>query len=71
VVPCRFTPCTHCCLLLPGGVEGEEPKVTKDVGLPSSKCLLQIYAERLQRIQRLSTEALFGQGAAVVHPMQW
>lgn len=39
-----------------------------DIGLPSTKCLLQLYAERLHRIQRLSAEALYGQGSAVLHP---
>ena len=45
--------------------------MTKDVGLPSTKPLLQLYAERLVRIQRLSTESLSGPGSGVACPTHW
>ena len=54
-----------------GGVDGDEALVTKDIGLPSTKPLLQLYAERLLRIQRLSTESLSGPGSSVACPTQW
>ena len=52
--------------------EGAGPaRVLTDVGLPSTKCLLQIFSERIRRIQKLSIEALTGHGSSsgVMHLM--
>jgi hypothetical protein len=50
---------------------GEEARVTVDVGLPSTKPLLHLYAERLIRIQKLSAEGLSGAGSGISCPTHW
>ncbi|GAX80288.1 hypothetical protein CEUSTIGMA_g7726.t1 [Chlamydomonas eustigma] len=58
-------------ILIADGLIGEAAQLTVDVGLPSTKPLLQLYAERLLRIQKLSAEALSGPGSGISCPTHW
>eukprot|EP00798_Chlamydomonas_sp_ICE-L_P024395 gene24395-9999_t len=58
-------------LLMVNGVEGGDVRVTTDIGLPSTKSLLQLFGERLFKVQKLSVEAMHGVGSKVTHPLPW
>eukprot|EP00798_Chlamydomonas_sp_ICE-L_P029344 gene29344-2537_t len=58
-------------LLMVNGVEGGDVRVTTDIGLPSTKSLLQLFGERLFKVQKLSVEAMHGVGSEVTHPLPW
>jgi hypothetical protein len=48
------------------------PRVAVPVhGLPSGKCVLQLLAERLLRVQRLAASETFGRAAPVTRHVQW
>jgi len=40
-------------------------------GLPSGKCALQLYAERIIRVQKLAARSAFGGNAPVTRPVQF
>jgi hypothetical protein len=57
--------------LAAGRLELGEPAVTLDVGLASGKSPLQLFAERLLRLQRLAAEAAFGRHSGAAAPIHW
>jgi UDP-N-acetylglucosamine pyrophosphorylase len=53
--------------LVPGAVAAAARAVEPVPGLPSGKCCLQLYAERVLRAQQLAARAAHGANAPVAH----
>lgn len=47
------------------------PRVTASMALPSGKCLLQLWAERLLRLQQQAALATFGPNSPPTRPVHW
>ncbi len=60
--------------LVPGAAAGAATlarAVQPAAGLPSGKSPLQLFAERIVRVQTLAARATFGGGAPVTRPVQF
>lgn len=58
-------------VLLAGSTIQGHARGVLDIGLMSQKCLFQLYAERILRLQRLAAEATFGPRSGVRYPVFW